>query len=108
MKNYADKNCEVLRSIMSAYPQVREGRMFGYPAFFVDRRMFACVYGDGVGLKLPRDVTLSLLALPGIIPFQPHGKHKMREWIQINREHPSDYLNDITLFEQSINFVVNN
>lgn len=108
MNNHSEKHCEVVRSIMRSYPQVREGRMFGYPAFFVGRRMFACVYGDGVGVKLPRDVSLSLLVKPGIIPFQPHGKHKMREWIQINRKRSTDYRNDIPIFELSIHFVANN
>lgn len=29
----------------------------------------------------------------------------MKEWIQINRDNPEDYLKDIEIFETSISFV---
>lgn len=105
MSRYSMRCLNVLRGLLAGYPQVREGRMFGYPAFFVGKRMFACVYGDGVGIKLPAAEVVQLLSCAWVIPFQPHGKHKMREWVQINRAHPEDYLKDIALFEKSLMFV---
>jgi hypothetical protein len=62
---------------------VRRGTMFGFPAFFVGRRMFACVYSDGVGIKLPEGRVRGMLESKEAKPFKPYGKPAMREWIAI-------------------------
>lgn len=102
---YSEANLEALRGLFRAFPEVREGRMFGYPAFFVGRRMFACVYDVGVGVKLPADDVQALLQSRGNIPFQPHGKARMREWVQLNRPRSSDYMEEMNVFERSTRFV---
>ncbi len=79
--------------------------MFGFPAFYTAGKLFACVYGDGVGLKLPQDSARKLEGEPGITPFQPYGKPKMREWIQIRRDHAEGYAKDSSLFVESIRHV---
>lgn len=104
---YSKENLEAIRAIVQAFPGAREGRMFGYPAFFVGRRMFACVYDVGVGVKLPAEDALSLLKREGNIPFRPHGKARMREWVQLNRAGPGDYLKETKVFERSVEFVKN-
>ncbi|MGZ7109162.1 MAG: hypothetical protein ACXVHW_09355, partial [Methanobacterium sp.] len=70
------------------------GKMFGYPAYYVNKKLFACLYEDGVGIKVPEDNANELNGSEGITPFQPLGRRKMREWIQINREKSEDYLKD--------------
>lgn len=104
-KPYSEEHHAFLRDWMRTYPEVREGRMFGHPAFFVGKKMFACVYGDGVGLKLPAERAAALLAAPDVVPFQPYGKPRMREWVQINRAVSEDYLGDRDAFEQAIRYV---
>lgn len=94
----------VLAELLAAFPEVREGRMFGHPAWFVGRRMFACVYGDGVGLKLPAAEVATLLAAPEIVPFQPYGKARMREWLQINRIRAADYRQDVDKFARAVRY----
>lgn len=79
--------------------------MFGFPGYFVGKKLFACVYGHGVGLKLPEHRAGELLALPHITAFQPLGRPKMREWVQINRAESSEYAQDLDLFLASIAFV---
>lgn len=64
---------------------VQQRAMFACPAFFTGRRMFACVYGRTVGLKLPTERVQQLLRMPGFEPFTPYGKRTMREWIAIVR-----------------------
>lgn len=105
MQRYSEPHLKVIRQILRAYPEVREGTMFGYPAFFVGRRMFACVYGEGVGIKLPAEEVARLLTLAGTIAFRPHGKRQMREWVQINRPRSAHYRRDIAVLEKSIRFV---
>jgi len=79
--------------------------MFGYPAFFVGKRMFACAYGQGVGVKLPADRVRGLLKRADVLPFRPHGKAPMREWVQINHARSENYAADGTLVLDAMRFV---
>ena len=36
-------------------PGAKAGKMFGYEAYYVFGKMFACIYGDGVGIKVPEE-----------------------------------------------------
>jgi hypothetical protein len=79
----SDENCRAaLSNLLAGLPGVREGKMFGFPAFFVGKKIFACVYGEVVGFKVPQDLAAKLLEDPGFAPFQPQGRHRMREWVQ--------------------------
>lgn len=95
----------VLDSLLLNMPNVVEGKMFGYPAYYVKGKLFACIYGEGVGLKVPEEVANKLLAEKNVVPFQPLGKPKMREWIQINHARSADYGKDINVFRTSVEFV---
>ena len=79
--------------------------MFGLPAFYVAGKLFACVYGDGVGLKLPAERVAALLDRPGVAPFRPYGKPAMRQWIQLTRSSADDYAGDLELLLESARFV---
>jgi len=79
----SDETCRtVLSNLLAGLPGVREGKMFGFPAFFVGKKLFTCVYGDVVGFKVPEDMAVKLLEDPRFAPFQPRGRQKMREWVQ--------------------------
>ena len=82
MKNEPKK--PILDSFLSQYENVRIGQMFGYPAYFVGRSMFACLYEGKVGLKVPENTANEARIKEGISDFQPYGKPKMREWIQFD------------------------
>ena len=75
-------------------------------AYFVSDKMFACISGDGIGLRLPAAVATELqFARDNVVPFQPGGMASSREWIQIDRAEVADYENDLQLFQASIDFV---
>lgn len=101
--NPAIKN--VLDEILLPVEIVSPGKMFGYPAYFVGKKLFACVYEDSVGVKLPRDQAQSLLGQAGITPFVPMGRHVMKEWVQLTRVDPEDYRKDMEIFTGSIEYV---
>lgn len=82
------------------------GKMFGYPAFYFHNKLFACLYEEGVGIKVPKDLADDLIGKEGIIPFQPMGRAKMKEWIQINRTSSEEYLQDMSVFEASMRFIL--
>jgi len=102
---YNQRIKETLDSLLLDYPGVISGKIFGYPAYYVRKKLFACVYEDGIGIKVPEDLAKELIGTQGIINFQPMGRAKMREWIQINRQHPNDYLKDKEIFKASIDYV---
>jgi hypothetical protein len=95
----------VLDSLLLDMPGVVEGKMFGYPAYYVNGKLFACIHGEGVGLKVPEEVANKLIFEEHIVPFQPLGKPKMNEWIQINHARSADYRKDIEIFCTSAEFV---
>jgi hypothetical protein len=97
---------KVVDSILLKDPSVVPGKMFGYPAYYVNKKLLACIYENGVGVKVPANLANQLIGKKGIVHFQPLGKPRMKEWIQINRENPEDYLKDIEIFETSMGFVV--
>ena len=101
---FSEANHAELRALLAVYPEVREGRMFGHPAWFVGRRMFACVYGEGVGLKLPEAEATALLKRAGVVRFQPYGKAPMREWVQVTRARAADYRRDRATLEAAIRY----
>ncbi len=70
---FREDHLQVIRGLLAEIRDVREGRMFGYPAFFVGRRMFACIYGDGVGLKVPPTLAARSIARGAAVAFRPHG-----------------------------------
>ncbi len=88
----------VLQELLPAQEGVRAGKMFGFPAWYAGRRLFACVYGEGVGLKVPAALAQQLLLESQVIPFRPMGKPPMREWVQLNRAWAEDYRHDLALF----------
>jgi hypothetical protein len=75
-------------------------------AYFVNDKMFACISGEGIGLRLPVAKATELqFSRDNVVAFQPGGMASTREWIQINRAEPAEYAKDLELFEASIAFV---
>jgi hypothetical protein len=95
----------ILDALLLRIPGVVAGNMFGYPAYYVNAKLFACVYGEGVGVKVPEEVATKPLSRRHIVPFQPLGRPRMREWIQINRKISADYRKDLDILQASIAFV---
>lgn len=63
---------------------ITQKTMFGVPAFFVDGRLFCCVWGDGVGLRLPMEQATTVVGADALGPFKPFGRAPMRGWVQRN------------------------
>lgn len=103
--NFKPEVKQVVDSILLKNPSIVTGKMYGYPAYYINRKLLVCVYEEGIGIKVPENVVKELIGKEGIVYFQPMGRAKMREWIQINREDPKEYLKDMPIFEASISYV---
>ena len=85
---------------------VEAGDMTGLAAYFVGKRMFACICNGAVGVRVPAAEAANLqFSMSNVEPFQPKGMPATREWIQINRDNPADYEKDLAIFQRSIEFV---
>ena len=64
------------------------------------------LYAGGVGIKLPAAEVAALLRDDHhAAPFQPFGKPKMREWVQIDLADAQEYRTYLPVFEASIRFI---
>jgi hypothetical protein len=87
-------------------PGATARKINGLDAYFVSDKMFACISGDGIGLRLPVATATELqFSRDNVVPFQPGGMASTREWIQINRAEAAEYEKDLQLFRASIEFV---
>ena len=93
-------------AVLLKLPGVSARTIHGLDAYFVSDRMFACISGEGLGLRLPMAMARELqFSRADIGPFQPTGLPVSREWVQINRAPGEAYEQDLPLFEASIAFV---
>ncbi len=93
-------------TVLLKLPGVVAKKINELDAYFVNDRMFACISGKGVGLRLPVATANELqFSRQDVVPFQPGGMASSREWIQIDRADAADYEKDLELFQASIDFV---
>jgi hypothetical protein len=105
--NFNSEHKAVLDDLLLGYPFVRAGKMFGFPAYYVGKKLCICLYEQGVGIKLPEPYATKLLETDqNVVPFRPLGKPKMRGWIQINLNNSDDYRQYTSVFEESIQYLL--
>jgi hypothetical protein len=63
-----------LREFVTMHRGLRMGKMFGLPAGYAGRRLFACLIEDGVIVRLPKDVAKREITSRRGKPFSPKGK----------------------------------
>jgi hypothetical protein len=87
-------------------PGVSARKINGLDAYFVADKMFACISGNGIGLRLPVATATELqFSRENVVSFSPGGMASTREWIQIDRADAADYEKDLELFQASLDFV---
>lgn len=93
-------------AVLLKLPGVSPRKISDLDAYFVNDKMFACISGNGVGLRVPAATATELqFARSDVVPFQPRGMTSTREWIQIDRADAADYERDLDLFQASLEFV---
>ena len=93
-------------ALLLKLPGVSARKINGLDAYFVSDKMFACISGRGVGLRLPVATATELqFSRYNVVAFQPGGMASSREWIQIDRAEAAEYEKDLQLFQASLEFV---
>ena len=93
-------------ALLLKLPGVSARKINGLDAYFVSDKMFACISGNGIGLRLSAAAATELqFSRDNVFPFQPRGLASTREWIQIDRADATEYEKDLELFQASLAFV---
>jgi hypothetical protein len=93
-------------AVLLKLPGVVGKKINNLDAYFVGDKMFACISGQGVGLRVPVATARELqFSRDDVVPFQPGGKGSSPEWVQIDRANAADYEKDLELFRTSLEFV---
>jgi hypothetical protein len=93
-------------AVLLKLPGVVAKKINKLDAYFVNDRMFACISGNGVGVRLPAATATELqFSRDDVGPFQPQGIGATREWIQIDRPDAAEYEKDLEVFKASLEFV---
>ena len=96
----------LIDALLLKLPGVSARKISGLDAYFVSDKMFACISGGGVGLRLPVASATELQFSRGdVVPFQPGGMASSREWVQIDRAEAAEYEKDLELFQTSLEYV---
>ncbi|MHB1084850.1 MAG: hypothetical protein ACYCZA_08415 [Thiobacillus sp.] len=96
----------LIDALLLKLPGASTRKISGLDAYFVNDKMFACISGRGVGLRLPAATATELQFSRGdIVSFQPSGMASTREWVQIDRAEAAEYEKDLALFQASLDFV---
>ena len=97
---------EQIDALLLQLAGVSARKINGLDAYFVSDKMFACISGNGVGLRLPVATATELqFSRDNVGPFSPGGVASTREWVQIERADAAEYAKDLELFQASLDFV---
>ncbi len=102
--NVDEEHKKALDNIMQTVPGVRPGKMFGYPAYYVGRKMFTSFYEDGVCAKVPLELKERLIEDENIEPFIAMGRH-IKKWVLIKVTSAVDYQKYADIFKTSAEYV---
>jgi hypothetical protein len=93
-------------ALLLKLPGVSARKINGLDAYFVADKMFACISGQGIGLRMSVAAATELqFSRDNVVAFQPSGLPSSREWIQIDRADAAEYEKDLELFQSSLEFV---
>ncbi len=90
--------------MLLSLPGAKAGKMFGFPGYWTGGMLFACLFGPGVGFKLPSERAAEALKQPGFVPFKPRGK-QMAAWVMVQPKRAGDLRRFESLFRESLDFV---
>lgn len=103
-QKYRDDVLAAVSALLAERPEATPRKMFGHPGFAVGGKMFACLYDDGVAVKLPEATAQAAIGRLEVEAFRPYGT-SMREWVLIAHDDLGAYAGDVDLFEAAIAYV---
>ena len=96
---------KIIDSFLLEIPEVEPGNAFSLPGYYVNGKLFACVFESGLTLKLPKEKCDRLVQeVDGFDTFAPLG-NIMKQWVHMTKDNPESFADEKDLITESINFV---
>ena len=93
-------------ALLLKHPGVKAKKIGGLDGYFVNDRMFACINGNGLGLRVPTATARELqFSRENVSSFQPAGLPASKEWIQLDRADAADFERDQEVIQAAFDFV---
>jgi len=97
---------EITDQLFLIHENVEAGHMFGYPAYYMNRKLLACHYGNGLALKL-NEKSVAKILLDGTFlaePFCPMGRKMGKHWVIVYKRKDRPFELPGSLVEEAIEF----
>lgn len=94
----------LLEESLGQRSDLRPGKMFGCPGFFLATKAVAVVFGDRVSMTLPPERIAKLIEHEGYEPFVAGGR-TMSGWVLIDVERFSSLSPEAPLFDEAVAYV---
>ena len=93
-------------ALLMKFPGVKAKKIGGLDGYFVGDRLFACINGNGLGLRVPAATARDLqFSRENVSSFQPAGLPASKEWIQVERAEAADFARDEEIIQAAFDFV---
>jgi hypothetical protein len=108
-ENFLAAKKEIIDEIFLNIPDVKSKKMFGHAGYFVNGKLVAFHYKEGIVVKVPQDLYELLISSKEHKsgPFKPLNKGTGKNWIHIARENPEDFQKDYDIFGAAVEYVNN-
>ncbi len=108
MEGYRADLKALLDQLLLGMPGVKAGRMFGFPNYKANGKVFMFVVERGLTIKLPQAQVDALIAErpQSMRPFSPVETMKAwRGWVLVEHDDLADFEADLNLYEDSAFYV---
>ncbi len=93
----------VLEKMLGNVPGAKAGVMFGSPAYKVNGKLAASIFGTaGIVAKVGPERVKELVGKPGIEPFEPMPKRVWKDWVLLT----GHFEENRALFEEAVEYVM--
>src|SRR5687767_3299378 len=92
----------LLEEALGQRDQLRAGKMFGCPGFFLATKAVAVTFGDRVAITLPPERVADLVQKPGYAPFIAARGRAMSGWVLVDTEEFAALGSDAAIFDEAI------
>ncbi len=91
-----------LDEILAHHAELRPGKMFGCPGYFLGAKAVACLFGEEVCLTLPQPRVDELVGRPGFRRFVAARGRPMSGWVLISAERLRELAREPLLVDEAI------
>lgn len=102
---YSEEIKAVLDDLLLNHPEIEASKVFGLACYKFNGTIFATLYADEVGIKLPEDRVTNLLNQEGYKSFMPFRRNRGKQFVAISYEDVQQFSQHEDLLLESAHYV---